>query len=76
MHSVLDLYISDVIDRNKELPREFTEGLTRAIILRESHDYISWIEFLRGFPIAVRQRKVLWDRYVSRSDLRMDKVEQ
>lgn len=72
MHSVMNIYMNDLLGEEKELPRVFTQSVTRAVILKDSNDYVTWSEFQSGFPIAVRQRKVLWNRYVSRTDLRLD----
>ena len=70
MHSVINIYMNDLLPENNELPRSFTESVTRAVILKQLNDYISWSDFLQGFPIAVRHRRVLWDRYLKRADLR------
>ena len=72
MHSVLNIYMNDLLPDNKELPRSFTESVTRAVILKQFNDYISWSDFLPGFPIAVRHRRVLWDRFFSGADPRFE----
>jgi hypothetical protein len=56
---------------NTELPRQFTDSVTRAIMTPESSEYVSWTEFLRGFPVAVRQRKILWDEWNRRQELQI-----
>ena len=52
-----------------EIPRKFSDSVARALMNPSSPDYVCWTEFLRGFPIAVRQRRVLWDEWNRRMDL-------
>jgi hypothetical protein len=63
MHSLLNLYLSDV--SSEELPTGFTESVTRAVIARET-DYVKWTDFREGFPVALRQRHILWDQWRTR----------
>ena len=66
MHSLMNIYLNDVADVNGELPQAFTEAVTRAILIRnDAIDYVSWTDFLSGFPIAVRHRRLLWDQFSS-----------
>lgn len=70
MHSLLCIYFDDLLPENLELPREFTESVTRAVVASEGRDFVQWSDFLKGFPIAVRQRSLLWEQYLNRPDLR------
>ncbi len=72
MHAILSLYLSDVIDdtSTRDLPKDFTDSVTRAVLVKDDRDYVRWTEFREGFPVAVRQRHVLWDQWKVRPDLR------
>ena len=59
MHSLLAMYGSDLVDENSEIPRAFTSAVVRAVMCTRGNDFVSWSEFLEGFPIAVRQRELL-----------------
>jgi len=66
MHSVLSIYVSDVVQDSAEVPRSFTMAITRSIFLKDrAGDEVKWSEFLEGFPVAVRQRKALWNSFRS-----------
>ena len=55
--------MDDLTDGNKELPRAFTSSVTRAVIVKDENDIVSWSDFSVGFPLAVRQRRVLWNQF-------------
>ncbi len=64
MHSLLSLYLGDVVEGPVELPRSFTKAVTQSVFLQDKQAcYVSWGEFVNNFPSAVRQRKVLWDTF-------------
>jgi hypothetical protein len=69
MHSVLSIYMSDLQNGNSELPRDFTNSVTRAVIMQQTKEWISWSDFSSGLPIAIRQRHELWEQYKARPDL-------
>lgn len=64
MHSLLSIYLSDLVASDAELPRSFSMAVTRAIFSTKGNEYVSWSEFRAGFPIAVRQRKFLWKQWI------------
>jgi hypothetical protein len=66
MHSLMNIYLNDVVDQNSELPQAFTEAVSRAILIKnDANDFVNWMDFLSGFPIAVRHRKALWEQFSS-----------
>lgn len=71
MHVILSLYLSDVVSGlSSDLPRDFTDSVTRAVIVKDGRDFVGWSEFREGFPVALRQRHVLWEQWRNRPDLR------
>ncbi len=44
----------------------FTNAVVKSLIQKDSkREFVTWVEFLEGFPIAVRHRKMLWDQFTS-----------
>ena len=72
MHSLLAMYGSDLVDENSEIPRAFTSAVVRAVMCTRGNDFVSWSEFLEGFPIAVRQRELLWKQWKAQADLQAE----
>lgn len=75
MHTILSLYLSDVVEESTpggDLPKDFTDSVARAVIVKDDRDYVCWSDFLAGFPVAIRQRHVLWEQYKVRPDLRLN----
>ena len=69
MHSILSLYLGDVIEGPTELPRSFTTAVSLSIFAKDSSStHIQWGDFITGFPMAVRQRKVLWDTFCNQNN--------
>jgi hypothetical protein len=67
IHHELNIYMSDLISADTELPRAFTSNVVRAVIVKDNTEFVAWSDFSVGFPLAVRQRRVLWDQYVNSS---------
>ena len=61
------MYLADVVeDDNQELPRGFTEAVTLSVFIKDrTIEYVNWSDFVSAFPMAVRQRKVLWESFQS-----------
>lgn len=62
--------MSDLTQNKAEIPRDFSDCVVNAVLSPESDSFVRWSEFYRGFPVAVRQRLILWDEWNRRQDLR------
>ena len=69
MHNIFNIYMSDIIEGEMELPREFTNCVIKAVFTPEKEGTVRWSEFQTGFPIAIRQRRTLWEEWGRRQDL-------
>jgi len=59
------------LQEDYELPVNFTSSVVRAMMTPSSSDHVCWTEFMNGFPVAIRQRRVLWDEWNRRQDLHL-----
>ena len=63
--------MADLVEDNSELPRSFSDSVTRAVMNPTPEGHVRWTDFVKNFPVAVRQRRILWDAWSRREDLQI-----